>query len=56
VLQWIGQGAPNADIAEQLYVSVRTVESHVSSLLQKLGARNRAELALRSTTVDFDVP
>jgi DNA-binding NarL/FixJ family response regulator len=56
VLQRIGQGAPNADIAEQLYVSVRTVESHVSSLLQKLGARNRAELALRSTTIDFDAP
>jgi DNA-binding CsgD family transcriptional regulator len=53
VLRLIGQGLPNADIAQRLYVSVRTIESHVSSLLQKLGARNRAELALRSTTVDF---
>ncbi len=35
----------NAEIAEQLFVSVRTVESHVSSLLRKVGATNRRALA-----------
>jgi predicted ATPase/DNA-binding CsgD family transcriptional regulator len=35
----------NAEIAGQLYVSVRTVESHVSSLLAKLGEPNRRSLA-----------
>jgi predicted ATPase len=35
----------NTEIAGQLYVSVRTVESHVSSLLTKLGEPNRRALA-----------
>jgi DNA-binding NarL/FixJ family response regulator len=32
-------------VTEKLYVSVRTVESHVSSLLSKLGVASRSELA-----------
>jgi len=44
VLQLIAEGRPNAEIASQLYLSVRTVEAHVSALLTKLGARNRSEL------------
>jgi len=55
VLRLLGSGIPNADIAQQLYISVRTVESHVSSLLTKLGARNRGELTRRSASIDFDV-
>ena len=35
----------NAEIARQLHISIRTVESHVSSLLRKLGALDRRELA-----------
>ena len=45
VLRLVGDGLPNAEIAQRLYVSVRTVEAHVSSLLTKLHARNRAQLA-----------
>ena len=44
VLKLVEEGLPNAAIAERLYVSVRTVESHVSSLLSKLAVASRAEL------------
>jgi DNA-binding CsgD family transcriptional regulator len=50
VLRLIGKGLPNAEIAQQLFVSVRTVETHVSSLLTKLDARNRGELTARFST------
>lgn len=40
----LGDGLPNAEIGDRLFVSVRTVEAHVSSLLAKLGARNRGQL------------
>jgi len=45
VLALVRQRLTNAEIAERLFVSVRTVESHVSSLLRKLGAANRRALA-----------
>jgi predicted ATPase/DNA-binding CsgD family transcriptional regulator len=45
VLLLLGERLTNAEIAERLYVSVRTVESHVSSLLAKLGEPNRRALA-----------
>jgi predicted ATPase/DNA-binding CsgD family transcriptional regulator len=48
VLNALGERLTNAQIAQKLHISVRTVESHVSSLLRKLGAADRRELALRS--------
>lgn len=44
VLRLIALGHTQADISEQLYISVRTVESHRSHIHQKLGLRNRADL------------
>jgi two-component system response regulator NreC len=44
VLRLIGLGHTNAEIAEQLYLSVRTVESHRAHIQQKLGRTSRSEL------------
>jgi two-component system response regulator NreC len=44
VLRLIALGYTNAEIAEQLYLSVRTVETHRSHIQQKLGLSTRAEL------------
>lgn len=44
VLRLIAFGLTNAEIAERLYVSVRTVETHRAHINQKLGVRSRAEL------------
>jgi predicted ATPase/DNA-binding CsgD family transcriptional regulator len=45
VLALLGLQRSNAQIARQLHISVRTVESHVSSLLRKYGAEDRQALA-----------
>jgi predicted ATPase/DNA-binding CsgD family transcriptional regulator len=45
VLAALGEHLSNAEIGARLFISVRTVESHVSSLLRKLRASDRRELA-----------
>lgn len=45
VLEALAARLTNAEIAEKLSVSVRTVESHVSSLLRKIGAADRLALS-----------
>src|SRR3954468_14477316 len=48
VLAAVADRLTNAQVAARLHISVRTVESHVSSLLRKLGAADRRELAALS--------
>ncbi len=49
VLRAIGRRLTNGELAEELHVSVRTVESHVASLRRKLGATSRGELIEAAT-------
>jgi DNA-binding NarL/FixJ family response regulator len=48
VLDLVRRGLTNAQIGERLYISPKTAEHHVSSILDKLGARTRAEAAALS--------
>lgn len=53
VLQEIGKGRSNQEIARVLGISIATVKLHVNAILQALGVRNRTEaaiIALRSDT------
>jgi DNA-binding NarL/FixJ family response regulator len=45
VLELIGAGATNAEIAQRLVISVKTVDHHVSAVLAKLGVANRRAAA-----------
>jgi ATP/maltotriose-dependent transcriptional regulator MalT len=53
VVTLVAEGLANAEIATRLYVSRRTVESHVSSAYRKLGVSNRVELARIGSQLGF---
>ena len=43
MLNLMGQGLSNKDIAKELFISANTVKYHVRNVLQKLGVQNRTE-------------
>lgn len=57
VLQLIAEGSSNQNIAQQLFISVKTVEAHRAHIMTKLHAKNRTDLiryALRKGLVGLD--
>lgn len=48
VLQLAAQGLTNYDIAQQLYISVRTVEAHLTHIYNKLGVGSRTEAVVHA--------
>jgi DNA-binding NarL/FixJ family response regulator len=48
VLRLVASGETDRDIAEQLFVSVRTVHGHLEEIRAKMGCHNRTQLAVRA--------
>ena len=46
VLDSVARGRTNSEIADDLYISISTVKTHLAGLMRKLDARNRVELAM----------
>lgn len=46
VLALIGQGKTNQEIADELFIGIKTVKTHVSNILSKLGVEDRTQAAI----------
>lgn len=46
VLLAVARGRTNAELAQELFISLSTVKTHLASLMRKLDARNRVEIAM----------
>ena len=46
VLVTVARGRTNNEIAAELYISLSTVKTHLASIMTKIGARNRVEIAM----------
>ena len=56
VLEQVAAGKSNTEIAAALYLSVATVKTHVSRLLDKLTCRDRAQLVVVAYETGVAVP
>lgn len=56
VVRLVAMGHTNREIARELFLSPRTVEMHVGSILLKLDCRSRADAARRASELGLLVP
>ena len=56
VLTLVGEGLSNEQIADRLVISIKTVKTHITHLLTKLGARDRAQLVIAAYDAALVVP
>lgn len=57
VLELIASGKTNQEVADALFISIKTVETHKANILDKLGLRNMTELikyAIKNNIIDLD--
>jgi DNA-binding NarL/FixJ family response regulator len=57
ILELIANGKTNQEVADTLFISIKTVETHKANILGKLGLRNMAELvkyAIRNNIIPLD--
>jgi DNA-binding NarL/FixJ family response regulator len=54
VLVLVSQGRTNREIADNLFISQKTASVHVSNILAKLGAANRAEAGAKARALGLD--
>ena len=52
VLARVARGRTNTEIADELHITLSTVKTHIASLMGKLGARNRVEIAIWAYETD----
>ena len=56
MLQQVAAGKSNSEIAGALYLSVATVKTHISRLLDKLDCRDRAQLVMVAYETGIAIP
>lgn len=53
ITRLVGEGKTNKEIANELYLSIGTVKNHITNILQKIGLRDRTQLAIYAVKHDI---